>query len=61
MIYFFVCLFVCLPEALVDPGHISIPFCDDPEIVGHGAQYGNFSEIKHSSYFLLSKQTQPQH
>lgn len=42
MLYFFVCLFVCLPEALVDPGHISIPFCDDPEIVGHGAQYGNF-------------------
>ncbi|KAK2560441.1 Uncharacterized protein P5673_016790 [Acropora cervicornis] len=28
-----------LKLALVDPGHISIPFCDDPEIVGHGAQY----------------------
>ncbi|RMX44773.1 hypothetical protein pdam_00009176 [Pocillopora damicornis] len=28
-----------LKLALVDPGHITIPFCDDPEVVGRGAAY----------------------
>lgn len=28
-----------LKLALVDPGHITIPLCDDPEVIGHGAQY----------------------
>ena len=28
------------PAALVDPGHVTIPFCDDPDIVGRGAAYG---------------------
>ena len=27
--------------ALVDPGRITIPLCDDPDVLGHGAQYGN--------------------
>ena len=29
-----------IPVALVDPGHITIPLCDDPEVVGRGAEYG---------------------
>ena len=28
------------PAALVDPGHVTIPFCDDPDVVGRGAAYG---------------------
>ena len=33
-----------LPSALVDPGHVTIPFCNDPEVVGRGAAYGESSE-----------------
>lgn len=33
-----------LPSALVDPGHFTIPFCDDPEVVGRGAAYGESTE-----------------
>lgn len=29
----------CLKLSLVDPGRITIPLCDDPEVLGHGAQY----------------------
>lgn len=32
------------PSALVDPGHFTIPFCDDPEVVGRGAAYGEPTE-----------------
>jgi len=28
-----------LKLALVDPGHITVPLCDDPEVVGRGAEY----------------------
>ena len=31
-----------LPAALVDPGHVTIPFCDDPDVVGRGAAYGKY-------------------
>lgn len=27
--------------ALVDPGRITIPLCDDPDVLGHGSQFGN--------------------
>ncbi|XP_028393430.1 uncharacterized protein LOC114517807 [Dendronephthya gigantea] len=29
----------CLKLSLVDPGRLTIPLCDDPEVLGHGAQY----------------------
>ncbi|CAB4019743.1 tricalbin-1-like isoform X1 [Paramuricea clavata] len=30
----------CLKLSLVDPGRLTIPLCDDPDVLGHGAQYG---------------------
>lgn len=38
--YYFSLNELFLPTALVDPGNITIPFCDDPEVVGRGAAYG---------------------
>lgn len=40
MLFYLIKLF--LPAALVDPGHITIPLCDDPEVVGRGAAYGEW-------------------
>ncbi|XP_046860503.1 uncharacterized protein PYUK71.03c-like isoform X2 [Xenia sp. Carnegie-2017] len=29
----------CLKLSLVDPGRITIPLCDDPDVLGHGSQF----------------------
>ena len=29
-------------SALVDPGHITIPLCSDPEVLGRRSGYGGF-------------------